>query len=207
LPSLIGHNVDRHSFLRLGGENEGNGTGVVGFARDVGATGVVGISKVRDPDVKKKASSIGIVGATEAGRGFGVVGLSVGELAPPEQASDIPRVGRDEEGRVVVQSPAHFSGGIGVLGASGSETGVLGLAGSRFAVELSTGAESKVTAVMRTVLKGTRDFLARGLSAEAAARRKSFSTGPVLLVLQATVHFRPSQGQKTPAFMGSERTG
>ena len=105
------------------GEKDSRGIGVFGVA--VGdAIGVAGISKVKNPRDKKKSTGNGIVGATEGGEGFGVVGLGLDSLEPTDEPELAPRVRRDKGKFVFGQT---LGGAIGVLGASGTGTGVHGL--------------------------------------------------------------------------------
>ncbi|HSU14095.1 hypothetical protein [Longimicrobium sp.] len=112
------------------GENESSGFGVFGVGKDI-ALGMAGINQVKNPNpnARKIAVGTGIVGATEGGLGFGVVGLSVDSVSPRH----VPRAGRDIHNEVVL--PTNLSSGIGVLGASDSGTGVAGFSRSGAGVE------------------------------------------------------------------------
>jgi len=105
------------------GENEASGTGVFGVALDVGAIGVAGISQVKKRRSKKKAQGIGIVGATESGQGYGVVGLSVDSLTLTGPTS-VPRPRLND--RTGMPEIGGVGSGIGVFGGSGTGTGVYG---------------------------------------------------------------------------------
>jgi hypothetical protein len=110
------------------GENEASGTGVFGVALNAGAIDVAGIShvKAKQPMPDPDAAGIGIVGATESGKGFGVIGLSVDSLEPdpgsvPFGPTRVPKVGHDKDGNLVF--PNNLGKGTGVLGASGTGEG------------------------------------------------------------------------------------
>jgi hypothetical protein len=119
------------------GENDASGSGVFGLAQDVGAIGVAGISQVKNPnpEVKKTAEGVGIVGATESGKGFGVVGLSVDSLTLTEPTT-VPRPAQDINGQVVL--PNNLGSGIGVLGASAAGTAVFAVSGTGNGVEANS---------------------------------------------------------------------
>jgi len=117
------------------GEIIENGTGAYGLAVNANAIGVAGINNGSKNDKKKaKESGIGIVGATETGQGFGVVGLSVDSLVGTTPTS-VPTVFIDDKdqvsfigGSLTSTFPMNMklSSGIGVVGMSGSGSGVLG---------------------------------------------------------------------------------
>lgn len=87
-----------------------------------GVAGVVGIRKVSKDQSRPTDNGSGIIGATEAGEGFGVVGLSVDTLTLIGPAT-MPYPKRDLIGEFVTGGNGS---GTGVLGASGTGVGVLG---------------------------------------------------------------------------------
>jgi hypothetical protein len=113
---------------------------VFGVALNVGAIGVAGISHVKNQQNKKDEPGIGIVGAAEGDRGFGVIGLSVDSLVPTGPTS-VPKVLRGNDGKLIIAD--QLGSGIGVLGASGTEAGVRGFskkgAGGQFESEEGVG--------------------------------------------------------------------
>jgi hypothetical protein len=122
------HGVFGMGFEKAGvqGENANatNGVGVFGLARDQNTNGVVGISKVAKPVEFPDARGAGVVGATECGGGFGVIGLSCFVNSLSDEATQIARPSIDDQGKVV--DTGSLGGGIGVFGASGNGTGVYG---------------------------------------------------------------------------------
>jgi hypothetical protein len=81
---------------------------------DVPAIGVAGVSQVKPGRDRTTAGGVGIVGASESGQGFEVMGLSVDDLTKIHP-SNVPRTLDKADGS-----------GTGVLGASGKGVGVHG---------------------------------------------------------------------------------
>ena len=111
-------------FLYAGvhGENGSNGTGVFGLGLNDTAIGVAGISKVKKQGSKSTGGGIGIVGATESGQGFGVVGLGMESLDDTPRSVPMPII--DIKGNLLFGDK--LGSGIGVVGASRYGTGVHG---------------------------------------------------------------------------------
>jgi len=114
--------------------------GVHGEAQNFSAVGVVGVSKDKRRPPDDNASGIGVLGATESLRGYGVVGLSIDALGLTD-SKQLPRLGRDPEtGRPTLPDEflGNLGGGTGVYGetgifpkgALGTSTGVFGVGGT-----------------------------------------------------------------------------
>ncbi len=114
--------------------------GVHGETQNVSAIGVVGVSKDKRKPPDINASGVGVLGATESFRGFGVVGLSINSLVLTN-STQLPRPERDPETGTPML-PNEFrqklGGGTGVYGetgifpkgALGTSTGVFGVGGT-----------------------------------------------------------------------------
>jgi hypothetical protein len=115
------------------GEIIENGTGVFGLGHKE-HVGVAGISRVKGNSMEGH-SGIGIVGATEGSQGFGVVGLSVDSLVGIDP-TNVPTVFIDDKDQVSFSGGSlKLSRGIGVVGASGSGSGVVGKSSTGYGVE------------------------------------------------------------------------
>jgi hypothetical protein len=129
-------------FLKAGvyGESDSLGGGVIGQGKGNNALGVAGIHKAKDENSKPTDNGSGIIGVSEAGEGFGVVGLSVRTLRDPFLTdigpADVPRPFRDAQGKLVTQADGGGTGvlggsrfGVGVKGMSDRDDGVVGISG------------------------------------------------------------------------------
>ena len=99
---------------------------MAGQAEGGSSVGVIGLYKAENKNSKSTDNGSGILGATEAGKGFGVVGLSVDTLVLTSPTT-VPKPARETSGGF---SSAGSGGGTGVLGASGTGIGVLGVSAS-----------------------------------------------------------------------------
>jgi hypothetical protein len=101
------------------------------------AIGVVALNKDRRLSPNINSVGIATVSATEAFRGYGVVGLSMRQMNLT-QSGTTPRVGRDPQTGKISLENLELGGGTGVLGATGifpraalgTSTGVAGVGGT-----------------------------------------------------------------------------
>lgn len=93
-------------------EGGSNAAGVMGIGQKDGITGVIGVSTDPSRRGRGRNRGIGVIGASDNGSGFGVVGLSI------ESTDNSP---------IPIHNTSEATGiGTGVMGASGSGNGVVG---------------------------------------------------------------------------------